>query len=123
MIGLQKTPKDSTTYKDERHLDERLLELLSDLAATNELLWAVRLHRPLSKPTSFSEVKSKQPVRRTWRTISFIGDWIFITTLQQNLILMANFFKKVQDTSFPKGKRDEIWLDDAHASGKALRNF
>jgi hypothetical protein len=51
--------KDTTSVKDRCRLNQRLLSDLSDLAANRELLAVARQRRPVCKPTTIEEVRSK----------------------------------------------------------------
>jgi hypothetical protein len=89
--------KDTTSVKDRCRLGQRLLSYLADLAANHELRAVVRQRRPVCKPTTIEEVRSKGADCQVWRGM--------------------------QTLPFPKGKRDCAWLQSADQARQNLKNF
>ncbi|KAF7891413.1 uncharacterized protein EAF02_001738 [Botrytis sinoallii] len=91
-----------SNIKEKSRLDEALSNLLSDLAASHEMLAAIRLHRPLSRPRTLDE------------------------SLYHNdayTKLGKAFFKDFHEVKAPTGREDMAWLNHSQNTRKALEAF
>ncbi|CAG8956775.1 hypothetical protein HYFRA_00011164 [Hymenoscyphus fraxineus] len=95
----------STTSPNERgRFDQIIVDRFSDLAATHQLLQAVRLNRPQNKAGDAS-ILFKTENRRGW------DEGIFKTGVIKDDPVCGVLLEKFYDTPTPRGKRDNTWLE------------
>jgi len=113
--------KDTIKAKDNSALSSQLLNNLSDLAVTHELLAAVRQFRPFFQPISLDEACIKGISRAFWRDPQVQEE--AHNTSKASLKAITKRFIAFQDAPFPKGKRDKAWLEQANKVRLVSKNF
>ncbi|THV55238.1 hypothetical protein BGAL_0011g00170 [Botrytis galanthina] len=86
--------------KEKSRLDEVLSNVLSDLAASHEMLAAIRLHRPRSRSRTLDEVLHEACAK-----------------------LGKVFFKNFHEVKAPTGRKNMEWLNYSQNSRKVLEAF
>ncbi|KAF7950103.1 hypothetical protein EAE96_007401 [Botrytis aclada] len=107
-----------SNIKEKSRLDEVLSNLLSDLAASHEMLAAIRLHRPLSRSRTLDEVLQSEN-RKTWK--AFIVKRYF--TNEACSKIGKAFFKNFHEVKAPNGRKDMAWFNHSQSTRKALEAF
>ncbi|KAF7917207.1 uncharacterized protein EAE98_010312 [Botrytis deweyae] len=108
-----------SNIKEKSRLDEVLSNLLSDLAASHEMLAAIRLHRPLSRPRTLDEVFQSEK-RKTWKAFNVRSHF---TNNDACTKLGKAFFKNFHEVEAPTGRKDMAWLNHSQNTRKALEAF
>ncbi|TEY71587.1 hypothetical protein BOTCAL_0090g00140 [Botryotinia calthae] len=90
-----------SNIKEKSRLDEVLSNLLSDLAASHELLAAIRLHRPLNRPRALDEVL-KSENRKTWKAFNVKSNF----TIEACSKLRDTLIKNFHEIKAPTGRKD-----------------
>lgn len=104
--------------KEKSRLDEVLSNVLSDLAASHEMLAAIRLHRPRSRSRTLDEVLQSEK-RKTWKAFHVKSYF----TNDACTKLGKAFFKNFHDVKAPTGRKDMAWLTHSQNARKALEVF
>ncbi|TGO67344.1 hypothetical protein BOTNAR_0044g00260 [Botryotinia narcissicola] len=92
-----------SNIKEKSHLDEVLSNLLSDLAASHEMLAAIRLQRPLRRPRTLDEVLQSEK-RKNWRAFNVKSHF----TNDACAKLGKAFLKNFHEVKAPTGRK--TWL-------------
>ncbi|KUJ09817.1 uncharacterized protein LY89DRAFT_761570, partial [Mollisia scopiformis] len=123
------------TTEERARIDETLLRKISDLAAFNELLTLVRLHRPRAVQRDMSEMRSTEE-SLAWRFMSKTRIKYELDhnremmsterTLQEIPLLyntLGHLLRAFMDQEPPKDMSDRGWMIKDIAQRKALRCF
>ncbi|KAF7892014.1 hypothetical protein EAF00_008316 [Botryotinia globosa] len=108
----------TSNIKEKSRLDEVLSNLLSDLAASHEILAAIRLHRPLSRSRTLDEVLQSEN-RKIWKAFNVKSHF----TNDACTKLAKAFFKNFHEVKAPTGRKDMAWLNHSRNTKKALEAF
>ncbi|TGO53076.1 hypothetical protein BCON_0130g00210 [Botryotinia convoluta] len=107
-----------SNIKEKSRLDEVLSNLLSDLAASHEILAAIRLHRPLSRSRTLDEVLQSEK-RKTWKAFNVKSYF----TNEACTKLVKAFSENFHEVKAPTGRKDMAWLNHSQNTRKALEAF
>lgn len=111
--------KPSTKMHDANRICPVLLDVLSDLAATHELLVAVRTHRPVCTVNHVTQATKEGADRMAWRYLR-----VSYGPIDRGVLGTINkLFQKIQSEPFPSGKRNIDWLARADRVRDTCRDF
>lgn len=114
--------KDTTTAADRARLDPKLLDDLSNLGSTHELLAAVRQFEPLHTPIAVDKARKHGLDRPVWRGFNYPGDEKY-SARKSDYANLGRLMTAFLDTPFPKGKRDSKWLEQASQFRRNSKDF
>jgi hypothetical protein len=112
---------DSVGKKDKARVSQALLNELSSLAAIHEILAAVRQFRPGFESVSTEEALEKCGERYAWRVYCSNGNARYPP--RPFFLKMAKSLHTFTSMPFPKGPRDDEWLQRADAVRENSRAF
>lgn len=113
---------DTTTAADRARLDPKLLDDLSNLASTHELLAAIRQFKPLHTPISIEEAQKHGLDRPAWRGFGEKKDEAYAAQ-KSDFEILGKTMTVFLETPFPKGKRDSKWLEQASQVRQNSKEF